>query len=111
MGGGSWFRNCGSAGNANLDHTWYEGIQVCQSRPDTAIGQQLYGVQQNNIHASINGTEVVNSKDNTPITMSTGTSNNVPMTDIVVKSASTSITTQGYEKLLNGVGFGFLLII
>ena len=29
--GGSWFRNCGSAGNVKLDHTWYEGIQACKT--------------------------------------------------------------------------------
>ena len=30
--GGSWFGNCGSAGNAKLRHTWYEGIRVCEIR-------------------------------------------------------------------------------
>merc|ERR1719174_1643012 len=30
--GGSWFRNCGSAGNAKLLHTWYEGILICKTR-------------------------------------------------------------------------------
>ena len=29
--GGSWFRNCGSAGNVKLRHTWYEGIQACKT--------------------------------------------------------------------------------
>ena len=29
--GGSWFKNCGSTGNAKLDHTWYEGIQACKA--------------------------------------------------------------------------------
>ena len=28
--GGSWFRNCGSVGNAKLRHTWYEGIHACK---------------------------------------------------------------------------------
>ena len=30
--GGSWFGNCGSVGNGNLDHTWYEGIQFCKTQ-------------------------------------------------------------------------------
>ena len=40
--GGSWFRNCGSAGKAKLDHTWHEGIQACRTRSQlkTASGQQ-----------------------------------------------------------------------
>merc|ERR1712113_1138023 len=31
--GGSWFRNCGGGGNSNLDHTWFEGIRACKTRP------------------------------------------------------------------------------
>ena len=49
-GGGSWFRNCGSTGNTNLDHTWHEGIQACkghQSQSKIAIGQQLNAGQHN----------------------------------------------------------------
>ena len=30
--GGSWFRNCGNAGDSNFDHTWSEGIQACKSK-------------------------------------------------------------------------------
>merc|ERR1712032_219251 len=29
--GGSWFKQCGGAGNTNLQHTWYEGIQACKA--------------------------------------------------------------------------------
>merc|ERR1711920_479225 len=52
--GGSWFRNCGSAGNANLDHTWHEGIRVCNARAQfkTAIGQELNPAQRKRIIAS-----------------------------------------------------------
>merc|ERR1712187_391231 len=28
--GGSWFRDCGSAGNKKVGHTWFEGIAVCK---------------------------------------------------------------------------------
>ena len=46
--GGSWFGNCGGAGNAKLAHTWYEGIRACKTlaQSKTAIGQQLNAAQQ-----------------------------------------------------------------
>ena len=28
--GGTWFKNCGDAGNAKFDHTWAEGIRACK---------------------------------------------------------------------------------
>ena len=41
--GGSWFGNCGSAGQANAGHTWYEGIQACTARQlETAVDQELH---------------------------------------------------------------------
>ena len=40
--GGSWFENCGSAGNVNFEHTWYEGIRVCNTGQHVAVGQQQY---------------------------------------------------------------------
>ena len=48
--GGSWFGNCGSAGNAKLDHTWYEGIQACKTRSrfKAAIDRQSNAAQQLN---------------------------------------------------------------
>ena len=33
--GGSWFGNCGKAGDSNFDHTWPEGIQACKDMPRT----------------------------------------------------------------------------
>ena len=46
--GGSWFGNCGRAGNAKLGHSWHEGIQACKTWPQSkrAIGQQLNGARQ-----------------------------------------------------------------
>ena len=29
--GGTWFENCGNAGDAKFDHTWAEGIQACNT--------------------------------------------------------------------------------
>ena len=43
--GGSWFGNCGSAGNANLEHTWHEGIRVCNTQFQAVVGQQLHASQ------------------------------------------------------------------
>merc|ERR1719201_1528750 len=53
-GGGSWFRNCGSTGNAKRRHTWYEGIQACKTRVElkTVSGQRSNAAQQSN---SLNG--------------------------------------------------------
>ena len=33
--GGSWFKHCASVSNADLHHTWYEGIHVCETRPQS----------------------------------------------------------------------------
>ena len=41
--GGSWFGSCGSAGDTKLNHTWYEGIRVCNKKQFQAVAsQQLY---------------------------------------------------------------------
>ena len=52
--GGSWFKNCGGAGNTKLHHTWYEGIQACKARSQskTVIGQELNVAQQKDIDSS-----------------------------------------------------------
>ena len=102
--GGSWFRNCGSAGNANFDHTWVEGIQACKARSQSKIhiGQQLNVGQQKDIGSS-NGTAMI------IITPPMSRSTDTPMTH---RSASPSITTQGFENLLNiVVGIALSVII
>ena len=30
--GGTWFRNCGDAGDPKFDHTWSEGMEACKSK-------------------------------------------------------------------------------
>ena len=30
--GGAWFKNCGDAGDEKFEHTWAEGIRVCQRK-------------------------------------------------------------------------------
>ena len=62
--GGSWFRNCGGAGNANVDHTWYEGIQACkaQSQTKAVIKQKANVARQNGNDSFLNDVDMVNSK-------------------------------------------------
>ena len=52
--GGAWFKNCGSAGNTKLHHTWYEGIQACKARSQskTVVGQQLNAFRQKRTDSS-----------------------------------------------------------
>jgi len=33
--GGAWFKNCGGAGNARVDHNWSEGIDACKKEEST----------------------------------------------------------------------------
>ena len=30
--GGAWFKNCGRAGNRNVDHMWSEGVAACRRK-------------------------------------------------------------------------------
>jgi len=30
--GGVWFKNCGGAGNRNVDHSWFEGVEACKRK-------------------------------------------------------------------------------
>ena len=32
--GGAWFKMCGGGGNANVEHTWIEGLHVCKGKRD-----------------------------------------------------------------------------
>ena len=52
--GGAWFKNCGSHGDSNFDHTWLEGVRACtdyaaqvKSRDATTI-TQLYSQSSHN---------------------------------------------------------------
>ena len=52
--GGSWFKKCGGAGNAKLQHTWHEGIQACKARSQfkAVIAQELNGAPQKDTDSS-----------------------------------------------------------
>ena len=62
--GGSWFGKCGSTIDAKFDHTWYEGLQECKSRPEfqTAIEQHLNETEQQK-HERSDGAGDTNPKD------------------------------------------------
>ena len=50
--GGSWFGNCGGAGDTKFDHTWDQGLQACQvhTRAKIVIDKQLRNPQyQSNV--------------------------------------------------------------
>ena len=61
--GGSWFGNCGNAGNAKFGHTFYQGIQVCKARQsEFAVVQQLHGLQPKRNNSFDNTSMGMNSK-------------------------------------------------
>ena len=72
--GGSWFKNCGTAGNTQLEHTWQEGIRACKARTQskTAMGQQqLYDESgKSPILTSIDASTFMTSSVHTPANMS-----------------------------------------
>ena len=85
--GGSWFGNCGSAGEAKLDHKWSEGVEACKawSQPEIVVGQQLHGAQDES-----DGTIRVNSEG---VIMAPNrfisTTDNVSVSRLDINSAST----------------------
>ena len=115
--GGSWFKNCGGAGNAKLHHTWYEGIQSCKTRSqsNTVIGNELNGAQQKDTYSS-EGAGMASYKAvlaatrtfvfasvNTSTPMSDTTSSvtsNASMIYSTHTSAIKAITTQGCANIL-----------
>ena len=89
--GGSWFRNCGSAGNAKNSHTWYEGIQVCKARK-RASGRESNAAQQQ-LNPS-NGADMRNPKAVMTTTTFALTPGNTPKTFPDFKTFTTTpITT------------------
>ena len=104
--GGSWFRNCGSAGNTKLRQTWYEGILACKTRAQlkTVRAQQLKFAQQSN---SSHGTGMGNSKAViTAAETFTFTPANTPTPMSIVNAPTTtpdkkSITTSARTSFIN----------
>ena len=34
--GGAWFKNCGGAGNRNVNHRWFDGVEACKGKSEEA---------------------------------------------------------------------------
>ena len=89
--GGSWYKNCGAAGNANSEHTWHEGIRACKARlqSKTVIGQLINADEQ---------------KVNDSFT-------DMPTADTAHTSPTTPMISKGCETLLNIIVHISLLLI
>ena len=37
--GGAWFKDCGDANNANVSHTWVEGVEACSDFAGESSGE------------------------------------------------------------------------
>ena len=111
--GGSWFGNCGSAGNANLRHTWHEGIRACKSRTlsKTGIAPQK-GIDSSHGADIINYKSVIAAYETlafTPANTSTPISEST--TSIVMltyTSDNVSITTSAHTLLTNMLADTFM---
>ena len=92
--GGSWFKHCGGAGNTNLHHTWYEGVQACKSRSQskTVIGHQLHVTSQKDMDSS-QGADMSNNKAVIEAHSKTNTSTLISDTELIVTSTYTSDTS------------------
>ena len=117
--GGSWFGDCGSAGNSNLGHTWQEGIQVCKGRQfQTALVQQLHAFQSNTGASSIASVMNTNTGSQavavaTHVVTLTRVNSSTPILgtiDVFAKAstitpADTSVTVREFGKLLSVVNY------
>merc|ERR1719305_874041 len=90
--GGTWFKNCGSAGNKKFGHTWFEGIQVCKqwvsSKRSAAAAYQIMNAAEKYLFNFANNTAKP-SHTNTPAKPTT----TAPATTKVVTTAAAPITT------------------
>ena len=100
--GGSWFQNCGGAGNKKVDHTWQEGIRVCKAQQSQeVVGQQLDVVQPRSNASFGDVSKSINSKAHTTAHYMSvsGVSTSVPYA-VSHASACESMTTCKTGQLL-----------
>ena len=61
MRGGAWFKKCGDVGDSKFEHTWSEGIQVCEGFVDSVQSadqaQVMLSRVTSNTHAHLNVTK------------------------------------------------------
>merc|ERR1712048_1416360 len=119
--GGSWFGDCAATANADVQHTWYEGVQACKGRQrNKAVRKQRNDVQENNSNSSSGSGNVTNSQTvilvkspaisaaNSPLTVPIDGPITPPMithpmaeasADIAASSGGASVITQEGDKL------------
>ena len=59
--GGTWFKNCGDAGDTNFDHTWVEGIKACTNFSIPTLVESSLHVILTNVSAIIDPRNTVES--------------------------------------------------
>ena len=106
--GGSWFGNCGNAGDTTVEHRWYEGLQVCRtgSGQESIVAEEMNssdGVGNETSEAVILATTKfeVNSTDtstpipfiNHPMIPAANASIDVPITTLTSSVVPMSVTT------------------
>ena len=55
--GGGWHGNCGGAGDAKFDHTWFEGIQACKQFAMVELPAEPNVLQEMKIHLTPNASQ------------------------------------------------------
>ena len=107
--GGSWFGNCGSAGNAFFGHTWSEGIRACKGRQFQSATHQPHAFQPKSNASSDAACRDVNSKVaildphvsvSTPVNISTTMPGAIAMT----VALNTPITALAHKSLTDNPG-------
>ena len=95
---GSWFKNCGGAGNTKLEHTWQDGIRACKARAQfrTGMGKRLDQAEQNsngffNIAGMLMNSKLAMMTDSTVASASCNKS--TPMPKVFNNASTTSMPT------------------
>ena len=130
--GGSWFGNCGSAGDVNAGHTFNEGIRACKTwQFQVALDQELNAAQaKHDVFSSDTSVAValISNPRSFESELASRTHTLMPLpfaTSITVQSItagipeavgshisdSVSITAQGCEKLLFTVSYVSIIFI
>ena len=68
--GGTWFQNCGTSRNSDVDHTWVEGVQACKHVVSLFLGMSK-----------------------SQITLINQTTNTQPLNDVEQKTIGSSLTS------------------
>jgi len=108
--GGSWFRDCGSAGNKKVGHTWFEGIKACKAKNKNkaqskrAIGEESADSSDGAVEAIVTTAKKFAFTSGTPITKPVPTSKANPspkidMTAPARASAKAPIAASGCGQM------------